>query len=936
MKKTTFLKAQSLRQMMVLMCLLFFNGIQAQTYTTVSALQTAVNGAASTGGTFILKDGTYSNASFSFKSIKATSDKPIIIKSETIGGVILTNDSKFTLEKCSNFTVEGFNMNCTSKNSLVKLSGCSYIRFTRNTFKLTISDGTSAVKWFYIGGVWDDVVYPYIDPSHHNRIDHNIFQDKNLPGHYITVDGNNGKDQSQYDRIDHNYFKNNGPRAVNEQESIRVGWSDMSKSSGFTTVEYNLFENCDGDPEIVSVKSCDNIVRHNTFKGCYGSVGLRHGNRNRIEGNYFFGNGRAISTSPDGATLYTGGVRIYGTDHVVINNYFEGLTGTRWDAPITITQGDVIDGQSTSLSSDFRAERVMIAYNTLVNNDQGIEIGFSNSGKYGKGLANITIANNLITSSKNSLVTIVDGKDQGSNITWSRNLFYPTGSATTLTGGTTTTSFTTAQAVNENPNLAFDTATGTWRSSATTPLYANTLNTVNTTPTTLDEEIEGKSRPSTSNPGAHHYSMESVRYMPMTASTVGPLAYEDIPLALSPVSNFVIGGEAKTTTVTTALAWTATVDSPSWLSINNSSGTGNGTISITAAANTSSAERTGLLTVTGTGIAPVTLSITQVGPSLSLTTISNLVATGGSKATTVSSNVAWTASIGNSSWLSIDTSSGTNNGSISVTATANTATTTRTGTLTVTGGGLTKTLTISQDGVPSGAVLINAGVAGAPVTVTATAEQVDATRSNYAVNTLDKDLNTRWSDLGVVGDYGVLTYDFKDLYTLESIKIATTGTSSKFYYYKIQFSTDGVNYSVPVDVTSDSGTAFKTYLFTNQARYVKITGGGNNSSAFSTISEIEFYGQAVLSVNKNELNNTFTVYPNPVSNTLYMQSSLRNATKGIVYTMDGKEVLNEKLNPSAGTLYSMDASQLQNGIYLLKIVNESGMVLGTKRIVVKK
>jgi len=194
------------------------------------------------------------------------------------------------------------------------------------------------------------------------------------------VDGTNDGDedfrQSKYDRIDHNYFRNNGPRAANEQESIRIGWSEMSMSSGHTIVEFNLFENCDGDPEIVSVKSCDNIIRHNTFKGCYGTLSLRHGNRNRVEGNYFFGD-------------------------VIINNYLEGLKGTRWDAPITLTQGDAIDGSSTSFSKHFRAERVTIAYNTLVNNTHGIEIGFDNNGNYNKGLKDITVSNNVVTGSEN-------------------------------------------------------------------------------------------------------------------------------------------------------------------------------------------------------------------------------------------------------------------------------------------------------------------------------------------------------------------------------------------------------------------------------------------------------------------------------------------------------------------------------------------------------
>ncbi|MEO0875758.1 MAG: chondroitinase-B domain-containing protein, partial [Bacteroidota bacterium] len=51
----------------------------------------------------------------------------------------------------------------------------------------------------------------------------------------------------------------------------------MSLSSGYTIVEHNLFEDCDGDPEIVSVKSCDNIIRHNTFLASYGTLSLRHG-----------------------------------------------------------------------------------------------------------------------------------------------------------------------------------------------------------------------------------------------------------------------------------------------------------------------------------------------------------------------------------------------------------------------------------------------------------------------------------------------------------------------------------------------------------------------------------------------------------------------------------------------------------------------------------
>ncbi len=483
------------------------------------------------GGVFVVTNGTYNDFEATIEII-ATADDPIVIKAETIGGVILTGESHFVIRKSAFVTLQGFVFDGQGEDSLVKLEGSNNIRISRNVFELETSE---PIKWVFVGGVWNDNTFPFQYPSHSNRIDHNIFQNKETPGHYITIDGsfdNSGSEevyyQSQNDTIDHNYFKNNGPRAVNEQESIRIGWSEMSLSSGYTIVEHNLFEDCDGDPEIISVKSCDNIIRHNTFVGSYGTLSLRHGNRNRVEGNYFFGNNKPIGTSPAGSDLYTGGIRIYGTDHVIINNYMEGLNGTRWDAPITLTLGDAIDGQSSNLSKHFRAERVTIAYNTLINNSHGIEIGFDNNDNYNKDLEDITIANNLISGSENSLVDIVDtDNDQGDNITWMSNLMYPIGNAEMLSGASVT-SFEANEVLNENPFLEYDNSINVWRTTAMTPLYENRLDN-----TLISEDIEGQERPILSNPGADHYSLESIRYSPLTQDDVGPSAYEDGTTSLS-------------------------------------------------------------------------------------------------------------------------------------------------------------------------------------------------------------------------------------------------------------------------------------------------------------------------------------------------------------------------------------------------------------------
>ncbi len=494
--------------------LLFGVKSSSQTYvTTDTSLQSQVN-AAAPGSTFIIPDGTYADFYCSFTKI-ATAENPITIKAATVGGVILTGDSHFVFKKSAHIILEGFVFDCQSNNTLVKLEASNNIRITRNVFELAT---TNSIKWLVVTGYYNDYTFQFL--SHHNRIDHNTFKNKTTAGNYITIDGTYNQDQtvnqqSQYDRIDHNYFYNNGPRLENEKEAIRIGNSQLCNSSGFTTVEFNLFEECDGDPEIVSVKSCDNIVRHNTFNRNYGSLTLRQGNRNIAEGNYFFGGGKPngmFETTP----IFTGGIRAYGTDHVIKNNYLEGLQGTLFDAPITLTQGDAITGINTDFSLHFRGERITVAYNTLINNAYGIQIGYAKSnGSYNIRLEDITIANNLVTGSQNSLVKIFN--DQLGEVTWLNNIMYPTGSAMLVEGGP---AFTTSQVLVQNPNLAVDETI--WKSTSSSPTISNAVPSLNIT-----EDIDGQTRPTTSNAGADHYSTATVAYFPVTMSDVGPNAYEE-------------------------------------------------------------------------------------------------------------------------------------------------------------------------------------------------------------------------------------------------------------------------------------------------------------------------------------------------------------------------------------------------------------------------
>ncbi|MDL2262130.1 S8 family serine peptidase [Bacteroidales bacterium OttesenSCG-928-I21] len=79
----------------------------------------------------------------------------------------------------------------------------------------------------------------------------------------------------------------------------------------------------------------------------------------------------------------------------------------------------------------------------------------------------------------------------------------------------------------------------------------------------------------------------------------------------------------------------------------------------------------------------------------------SFISTGGAQSVTVTSNTTWTVSE-SCSWITISPTSGTNNGSFSVTAAANTGAS-RTCTITVSGAGVTsQTITVSQSGATSG------------------------------------------------------------------------------------------------------------------------------------------------------------------------------------------------------------------------------------------
>ena len=140
--------------------------------------------------------------------------------------------------------------------------------------------------------------------------------------------------------------------------------------------------------------------------------------------------------------------------------------------------------------------------------------------------------------------------------------------------------------------------------------------------------------------------------------------------------------------VTANVSWTARSSAP-WLTVATANGAGAGTIMYSVTANTATNSRTGTITITGGGLTQ-TFTVTQSG------LVANLELGANERSFTadevsgmelaVTANVSWTA-ISSSTWLTVETASGSGNGNIKYALTANSETSSRVGTITVSGGG---------------------------------------------------------------------------------------------------------------------------------------------------------------------------------------------------------------------------------------------------------
>ncbi|MBL8228951.1 MAG: polysaccharide lyase 6 family protein [Bryobacterales bacterium] len=427
------------------------------------------------GTRLVLGNGTWSDVEIRIET-EGTASAPLTIEAETPGEVILTGRSSLRIGG-RHIVVRGLRFQAGALDGDViafRTTSTRVARYCRVTQCAIIdyqplTEGRDT-KWVSLYG-------------YRNRVDHCYLAGKRNLGTTVVIWLPSSAEPNHH-WIDHNHFGPRPPLGQNGGETIRTGDSNTSMQSSYTLVEHNYFHACDGEIEIVSNKSCDNVYRNNTFERCAGTLTLRHGNRCLVSGNVFLGHGKAS----------TGGIRIIGEDHRVVNNYCHGLTGTTTRAAISMMNGL----PESPLSGYFQVKRAVVAHNSVIGCAEAFAIGTGTSDAQHLAPVECVAANNLVSATRTA-VRMLDAQAQ---VEWPGNLFH----------GPDASEWGTAIA---DPKLVL--VEGLWEPSDESTLPASPLSLAE-----AREDLYGRMRRLPAYAGCFERSDEPRRWTVASASNTGP------------------------------------------------------------------------------------------------------------------------------------------------------------------------------------------------------------------------------------------------------------------------------------------------------------------------------------------------------------------------------------------------------------------------------
>lgn len=534
-----------MRLVMLCLCLVGFSALSAQTRYDVSSISefNSAQDMASPGDSIVWQSGTYTHVRMEIEK------DGLIVTAEPYGSVLFSGVSRVVIEG-SGVTFSGFQYvgGFIGNLDVVKIYG--------NDILITHVNIQNYTCFKYLR------VY---EESRRTTISYCNFENRlNLDNQNILsilVD-----DEPGYHKIQHCSFKHFDGMGNDEGiEPIRIGVSSQGHLDSRTLVEYCYFTRCNGDGEIISHKSRQNVYRYNTFEdNPVAELVLRHGDEGIVYGNFFLNN--------------MGGIRIReGSHHYVYNNYFEGLTRRS-----IYLQNDPSDPLSD----------VHIYHNTIVDSEEMI-LGGSGSNPP----SNVVIANNVFSDPKDNLFA----QDTESE-SWINNYVF----------GELGIDMPSEGLLELDPVL-YENAEGYFQPEISSPVAASSKEGYSEVPlyegmnydNAIQLDLMKVSRPNAISEkavGASEFSSTTLVKPHATEMNTGP-SYSFDNLVDYVTANasqlYIVGeGETRSVQVSSNIDWTV-MTSEDWISTDLSVGSNDATLNITVDSNLEESSRSGTVTLTG-------------------------------------------------------------------------------------------------------------------------------------------------------------------------------------------------------------------------------------------------------------------------------------------------------------------------------------------------
>ena len=571
--------------------LLAYSGVINATDYTVSSVDEYNELSLSAGDVVTWENGNYSSDERIKFLGNGTSNNPIILKAETPGGVVFTGGLKMNIAG-SYLIVDGFYWNggFGASNFIQFRDGTNYAQNCTiqncaiNGLRVDPDDeesGTSVKhRWIVMYG-------------NYNTVTNCSFMNKNNAGALILTENEFNAEEDRCKEIGHtisnNYFYNyekidTSLTNAGDSETIRIGTSEYQNVNSGCTISNNYFVQADGENEIISNKSMNNTYTNNTFRRSRGSLVMRHGANATVDGNYFLGE------NVEG----TGGIRIADSNHQITNNYIQDCISSvaqiPWNNGLTFVGGNTNSVQNcntTSVSNNYQdVENINFSNNTFINTHSPF---YFNATRDGADDVFGDVTNNLIyfASNNNNNTDVLNGSysEIGTNLDFSGNVY----NSATAIGGSASGFSQESITITANGEIFSHNQSGKGASISNAPITDNMVG------NGIGACFLGAEGNSQSDCDGNEIEVPS----PTNSLTV------------SSISDFDADGGSQTVSISSNVNWTVSENS-SWISVNNTSGSNNGSVSITVSQNTSTNDRSANVTISGSGITRL-VSVSQDG-----------------------------------------------------------------------------------------------------------------------------------------------------------------------------------------------------------------------------------------------------------------------------------------------------------------------------------